>query len=92
MGFPREQVKGEQSLAPAWFPPPGLGWHRGLTLHRVLHVLSEEVPHHLSANFAHVQFLGEPGVRGECRHRVDQPSTWRYIYTQTSRLPQFPQM
>lgn len=36
-----------------------------LTLHRVLHVLGKEVPHHLGADLPHVQLLGEPGVGWE---------------------------
>lgn len=66
MALPREQGRCELRTAPAWFPLSGSGWQVGLTLHRILHILSKEVPHHLSTDLPHVQLLGEPGVRGEC--------------------------
>lgn len=59
--------------------PLSLGSGGGLTLHRVLHVLSKEVPHHLSTDLPYIQFLGEPGKGGKHRNGVDQPSTWRYV-------------
>lgn len=32
---------------------------RTLTLHSVLHILGKQVPHHLSADFTHVELLGK---------------------------------
>ena len=42
-----------------------------LTLHRVLHVLGKEVPHHLGADLPHIQLLGEPGV-GRIPRRIGE--------------------
>lgn len=49
-----------------WLLPSG----GALTLHRVLHVLRKEVPHHLGADLPHVQLLGEPGAGGQRGHKV----------------------
>ena len=48
----------------------------GLTLHCILHILGKQIPHHFSADFTHVQFLGKPGEGHESMKPWQTEGRW----------------